>query len=175
LTIQKLNVAHDSITPESLTWIPNEGWSEVDPEVDLVNDPIFNQSVYEAGDGPGFYNAEVNVKGKVIYGYTWAVRHLNEDAGDYRITFSFDNEGGVVSLNTFFDDLTEIYLPVEEEVSTESEDAEGNRGGMGIIDIENNLTYMDITIKEGGGGQGGGGHDGGQGGGGHSGGSGTGK
>lgn len=178
MVIQKLNVPHDSIPPGSLTWIPNEGWSDNNPEVDLVNEPIFNQSVYEAGDGPGYYNAEVNVKGKVIYGYTWAVRHLNEDVGDYRITFSFDEVGGVVPLNTFFDDLTEIYMPIEEEVSTESEDAEGNRGGIGIIDVENNLTYMDITIKEGGGGQGGGGGHGGgggQGGGGQGGGNGSGK
>ena len=170
LTIQKLNIAHDSITPGSLTWIPNQGWTETDAETDLVNDPILNQAVYEGGDGPDYYAAEVNVKGKVIYGYTWSVRHLNEDVGDYRITFSFDEAGGVVPLNTFFDDLTEIYTVIEEEESTDSEDGESTRGGIGIIDPENNLTYMDITIKEGGGGSGGGngggGHNGGSGGGG---------
>jgi hypothetical protein len=171
LTIQKLNIAHDSITPGSLTWIPNQGWTETDAGTDLINEPLLNQAVYEGGDGPDYYAAEVNVKGKIIYGYTWAVRHLNEDIGDYRITFSFDEVGGVVPLNTFFDDLTEIYT-VEEEESGESEDGEGTKGGIGIIDPENNLTYMDITIKESGGGgghgDGGGGHNGG-GGGGHSG------
>jgi hypothetical protein len=172
LTIQKLNVPHDSIAPGALTWVPNLGWTETNAGEDLVNEPIFNQAVYEAGDGPGYYNAEVNVKGKIIYGYTWTARHLNEDVGDYRLTFSFDESGGVVPLNTFFDDLTAISLPIEEEVTTESEDSEGNRGGVAVIDPVNNLTYMDITIKEGGGGQGGGGghSGGGQGGGGQGGG-----
>ena len=27
-------------------------------------------------DGPGGYSAEVNVKGKVIFGYTWNVRDI---------------------------------------------------------------------------------------------------
>ena len=168
LTIQKLNISHDSITPGSLTWIPGMGWSEVDAETDLINEPIFNKAVYEAADGPGYYNAEVNVKGKIIYGYTWSVRSLNEEIGDYRITFSLDEAGGVVPLNTFFDDQTSILLPIEEEESTDSEDGESTRGGVAVIDLENNLTYMDITIREGGGGggggNGGGGHDGGGGG-----------
>jgi len=106
---------------------------------------------------------------------------MNEGTGSYRITFSFDSEGGPVALNTFFDELTEILVPIEEESvskivltangDTESEDGEGSRGGTGIIDIANNLTYMDIRIVEGhgeGGGGGGGGHHGpGGGGGGH--------
>ncbi len=49
--------------------------------------PDFNKRVYEEGDGPGYYNAEINVKGRIIYGYTWNVRQLNEGAGDYRHHF----------------------------------------------------------------------------------------
>ena len=52
----------------------------------LVSLPIFNKAVYEALDGPGFYSAEINVKGKVIYGYTWKVRTLNQGTGYYRLT-----------------------------------------------------------------------------------------
>ncbi len=63
--IQKLNVENLGELGE-LTWIPGEGWTGDD-----VNEPIFNKAVYEAGDGPGYYNAEINVKGKIIYGYTW--------------------------------------------------------------------------------------------------------
>lgn len=172
LTIQKINVDRDSIPEGALSWVPREGWTSTDPEAGLVNSPLFNMAVYEAADGTGYYNAEVNVKGKIIYGYTWNLRHMNEGTGTYRITFSLDSEGGTVALNTFFDDLTQILVPIEEEEPTEAEDSEGSRGGIGVLDIENNLTYMDIRITEGqgqGGGGGGGGHhdDGGGGGGGH--------
>ena len=167
LTIQKLNVDRDSIPEGALTWVPGEGWTSTDPGEALVNSPLFNMAVYEAGDGPGYYGAEVNVKGKVIYGYTWNLRHANEGTGTYRITFSLDSEGGTVALNTFFDETTQILVPIEEEVPTESEDSEGSRGGIGILVPEYNLTYMDIRIREGqgqGGGGGGGGHNNGGGG-----------
>jgi hypothetical protein len=164
LTIQKLNVDRDSIPENGLTWEPGTGWTSTVANDSLVNAPLMNMAVYEAADGPGYYNAEVNVKGKIIYGYTWNLRQLNEGTGTYRITFSLDSEGGTVALNTFFDEITQV-LVAEEEDSEESEDAEGSRGGTGKIDVANNLTYMDIRIVEGhgqgGGGGGGGGHNGG--------------
>jgi hypothetical protein len=180
LTIQKINVDRDSIPDGKLTWVPNTGWESVTPNDSLINPPLVNMAVYEASDGPGYYNAEINVKGKIIYGYTWNLRHMNEGTGTYRITFSLDSEGGPVALNTFFDEITEILVAVEEEevakdrVSPDSdgEDGEGARGGTGVIDVANNLTYMDIRIVEGhgeggGGGGGGGGGHGPGGGGGH--------
>ena len=180
LTIQKLNVDRDSIPEGGLTWVPGTGWKSTVEGDSLVNPALLNSAVYEAADGPGYYNAEVNVKGKIIYGYTWALRDMNEGTGSYRITFSFDSEGGPVALNTFFDELTQILVPIEEEAiskivltangETEDEDGEGSRGGKGIIDVSNNLTYMDVRIVEGhgeGGGGGGGGHHGPGGGGGH--------
>ena len=169
LTIQKLNIDRDSIVPNSLTWVPNTGWTETDPNSDeLINEPIFNMAVYEAGDGPGYYNAEINVKGKIMYGYTWNLKALNDGAGFYRITYSFDETGGVVPLNTYFDEFTEILIPIEEK----SDDGDP-RGGEAMIDIANNLTYMDIRILDKiGGGNGGGGNGGGNGGGGNGGGNG---
>lgn len=156
LTIQKLNIDRDSIVEGSLTWVPNEGWTETDPTSDdLINAPIFNLAVYEAADGPGYYSAEVNIKGKIIYGYTWNVRDLNEGTGFYRITYSFDEAGGEVALNTYFDESTEIIVPIEE---SNKPDPSGTRGGIAKIDVENNLTYMDLRIKPKGGGGGGGGH-----------------
>jgi len=162
LTIQKLNVRnledlyiHNEFGErigQNLTWNKGKGWTENDNiEDDLVNDnPLYNLAVYEASDGPGYFNAEVNVKGKIIYGYTWNMRKMNDGDGYYRVTFSFDD---VTNLNTFFDNNTEILLPIEEEETiTSSEDddggnsGEGTRGGVGVIDFQNNLTYMDILI-----------------------------
>jgi hypothetical protein len=156
LTIQKLLVDRTDPALASLLWVPEEGWTGAG----LINEPIFNMAVYNAGDGPGYYSAEINVKGKIIYGYTWNVRRLNEGAGDYRITFSFDEVCGTAALNTYFTNgVTEIVLPLEEEVeeivALEGESPGG--GGVGVLDFTNNLTYMDVRILERGGGGGKGG------------------
>lgn len=159
-TIQKLNVDPESYIPATdpaldlleLTWDPEGKWTG-----DNINEPIFNKTVYESGDGPGYYNAEINVKGKVIYGYTWKVRTLNDEPGFYRLTFSLDKNSSV-TLKTFFDENTEIVVPEEEEEEGDDDGNDAVRGGTGVIDVPNNLTYMDILItpKNSGGGKGGG-------------------
>lgn len=168
LTIQKLLVDRGDTRLVDLIWVPGEGWTEPseDPEnpgqpypFDLINPHIFNGSVHEGGDGPGYYSAEINVKGRIIYGYTWNVRQLNEGAGDYRITFSFDASDGSNSLNTFFEyGTTQILVPLEEEllVAAAEEGEEPGGGAVGVLDFDNNLTYMDVRILERGGGGGGG-------------------
>lgn len=50
-------------------------------------------------DGPGGFGAEVNVSGKLIYGYVWQIRNLglstDEKAGWWRLTFSLDPTSSV--------------------------------------------------------------------------------
>ena len=169
LTIQKLLVNRDDPKLAILQWVPYEGWTEPEGyEFDLINPHIFNGSVHEGGDGPGYYSAEINVKGRIIYGYTWNVRTLNDDtpvppsmiptpAGDYRLTFSFDNNVVGVPLNTFFTQGTQIIVPLEVEVAAEAIEAEADDsgdegGGTGVLDHANNLTYIDVRILERGGG-----------------------
>ncbi len=160
-TIQKMNVENLDNLDGKLQWVKKVGWFGTEGNEDIINPAIFNKPVYEAGDGPGYYNAEINVKGKVIYGYTWKVRNLNEGEGYYRLTFSLDDYG-TVELNTFFDEFTEIIVAEDDDDDgEEGEDGDGNdavRGGIGYIDVANNLTYMDILItpKNSGGGKGGG-------------------
>lgn len=164
LTIQKINVESlDEIPPyNELTWDPAvKGWDNP-----LFNAPIFNMAVHEGGDGPGYYSAEVNVKGKVIYGYTWKVQRLNDGVGYYRITFSFDNNSPI-TLNTGIDGTTKIMVPLEEEVEAaillaaeEGDDGGDTGGATAVIDDFHGLTYIDILITEkqrgAGGGKGGG-------------------
>ncbi|MCP3176890.1 hypothetical protein MJO47_07210 [Desulfuromonas sp. KJ2020] len=189
LTIQKLLVSRDD--PDypgqtnpllaNLMWDDTAKlWTGESEGESLVNPPIFNKPVYEGGDGPGYYSAEINVKGKVIFGYTWNVRSLNdaivnggEAGGDYRITFSLDEtcgtdtSGATVTLNTFFeaasgdDPGTRILLPVEEEttggeVVIAEEENNPTVGAEAVLDFINNLTYIDVRILERGGGGGGG-------------------
>jgi len=169
LTIQKLLVDRDDPRLADLIWVAGEGWTEPElPDPDeLINPHIFNGSVHEGGDGPGYYSAEINVKGRIIFGYTWNVRQLNDEivnggeaAGDYRITFSLDEECGTAFLNTFFvEGETEILMPAEEvtEAIAAEEGEEPGGGAVGVLDFDNNLTYMDVRILERGGGGGGGG------------------
>ena len=95
------------------------------PYIKQVTDPVITMP-------------EINVKGKIIYGYTWKVRNLNEGDGYYRLTFSFDNDGHV-PLNTFFDSNTKILVAeevVEEKVDVLAEAEEGDRGGVGVMDVD---------------------------------------
>ena len=170
-TIQLLLVERDDPQLADLIWVPGEGWTEPaeDPDNpgepypdDLINPHIFNGSVHEGGDGPGYYSAEINVKGRIIYGYTWSVRKLHDDAlnesgaGDYRLTYSFDETCGTASLNTFFvDGVTQIMVPLEVEEAALEEEPGG--GAVGVLRTDLNLTYMDVRILERGGGGGGGG------------------
>jgi len=154
LTIQKLNFPKTSIDPSRLIWIAETGWTEANGEnVNIINEPMLNQSISEAGTGPAFFNAEINVKGKIMFGYTWNVGDLNEGEGYYRITFSFD-EGNEAIGTAKFDELTQIIVAEEEEETTEfakvDETAEGGPGGGGVpvMDPANNLTYIDVLIGE---------------------------
>lgn len=135
LTIQKLSGGSD------LTWdAVNHKW------IGDAGSPLYSHAIYEGGTGPSFFGAEVNVKGKIIYGYAWDVQKTNGGAGMYRLTFSFDGTG-----NTDFDETTKILLPAE-VVVVEAEPA----GGVAVVDPVNNLTYIDVNITGRGSGQGGG-------------------
>ena len=123
-TIQKLLDLREKIDPALLTWNAAGYWVGT-----VINPPIFNKAVWEAGDGPGYYAAEINVKGRVIYGYTWNVRTLNDTAGggaagDYRITFSLDGVKCPVTLNTSLESAS-ILASTEEEAVVEEEPVAG--------------------------------------------------
>jgi hypothetical protein len=185
---EEIYLIYKAIAPNPTTSAsPGEDpWVKQYDAVDLINDHIFNGSVHEGGDGPGYYSAEINVKGRIIFGYTWNVRNLHDlaivppyteptAAGDYRLTFSLDEACGTAELNTYFvEGVTEIIVPLEEEVAAAAaEEGESPGGGANgvlvpaVFDIDRklisgNLTYMDIRILErGGGGNGGGGSKGG--------------
>jgi hypothetical protein len=173
LTIQRI----DPLKKDSLLWDEASGeW--YDPDLNDGNAVLstdFNGGCWQSVDGPGGYSAEVNVSGKAIYGYNWDVRATsNEEQGLYRITFSLDGitaENGSDSSHplgqifTTIDGSTQI-KPITVEGETTDLLAKGTGGGKGggkggkaggggeaVIDPEHNLTYIDVTIKAGGGGR----------------------
>jgi hypothetical protein len=163
LTIQKLTA---DVQEAVLTWDAGQGAWTGD-----ITAPFYNSAVWMDGNSPrDRYSAEINVKGKVIYGMLWDVKTHGDGEGIYRITFSLDSVNGVVPANLFITDATQIVVPEEEE--EESANKSEPTGGVVGIDPVNNLTWIDVPIVPAGGG---GGHNttdppgggGGHGGGGH--------
>lgn len=144
LTIQKLLVPREDVVPldPRLVWnaVANV-WQDA-TAADLINETaVFNGAL--APEGPsGGYGAEINIQGKVVFGYTWDVRTLNQGAADYRITFSLADGNCAAVLNTFIVPATQIVVPEEEIVIA----AEGSGGGSAVVDGANNLSYIDIRI-----------------------------
>ncbi len=139
LTIQKLS---DNYSDSDLTWDASTGeWTGAG-----VASTIYNSGVWQGVEGPDSrlaYSAEINVSGKVIYGYNWNLRNNSDGDGYYRITFSLDNNTGHVPLNTFITENTVIKVSAEDSEATE---AEPGGGGVAVIDSINNLTYIDLNI-----------------------------
>jgi hypothetical protein len=153
LTIQRIN-------PEaSLEWDPVTGaWFGLG-----VLSTDFNGGAWETEDGPGGYSAEINLPGKVIYGFNWDVLAMSDGiAGTYRITFSLDPaaDHGTGNLQTDFDAATQIKLSeTQEEAAVLLAKASGGgggrppAGGKAFIDPDKNITWIDVKIKAGGGGR----------------------
>ena len=158
-TIQKLNVeVKDDPILNSLKWEPTAGWYGEEGNEGLINDPVFNSQA----------SAEINVKGKIIYGTTWKVQSANDGEGLYRLTFSLDPNANVEfnALTKFVEE--EVVTPAPKTASYAKEDEENPGGGQGHIVYKDgySLTYMDILITSktsgnGGGGGAGGGNGGG--------------
>ena len=101
--------------------------------VDLAVDDAFGQ------DGPGFYRAEINVSGKVVYGYNWYLRQLDlaDKKGWYLISFSLETADidGVavppgVTLTGVSDASAELTSPSETRIWVQVTDSrsKGQRG-----------------------------------------------
>ncbi|TFH47283.1 MAG: hypothetical protein E4G94_00480 [ANME-2 cluster archaeon] len=110
--------------------LDEEARGKTNDELGLTWDPLLHEWIgdivldtFENTD----YTAEINVGGKVIFGYNWMIGNTD---GFYRLTFSLD-EG-----NTYFTEgITEL-IP----------DAAADRGGVPVIDYDNNLAYIDVEV-----------------------------
>lgn len=123
---------------------------------------VFNAAIWESigGEGRGRFGAEVNVAGKVIFGYSLFIQEVDntgwpvEKYGWWRITFALD-DGGPVSPNVV---LTRIAAGSEEESEPLLYTPQ--------VGTDGRTSWVDIYIQRASGGGGsGGGEDGGSGGG----------
>lgn len=130
-------------TAADLVWTSDNQWAG--PGAGSV---IFSGRTWNEGSSAATYSAELNIPGKIIYGYNWNTRRL--PAGDYRLTFHLDGDSCApfgVTLNTTFEGAT-IRLPVEVEaaLAAASREAEPSGGGVAAVDAVSELTYIDITL-----------------------------
>ncbi len=169
LTIQKLTKARDDETL-TVAWDAELGEWTGDVVADGERTTLFKGTVGEAADGPGFYGAEINVSGKVVYGYNWFIKDFTEPLGgpgDYRITFSLD-QGACktgITLNTFITEATAIVVSEEEGETEEHETTESAARALAAAPVEpggepdlggatpalypeGNLSYIDVRITE---------------------------
>lgn len=159
LVIQKLTKTREDQSL-NVTWNATLGIWEGDVEA-----PEFEGGVWEGIDGPGGYSAEINVQGKVIYGFNWVTRTMASGPADYRLTFVLDPNSPVTNQNTDFDANTIIAGGAEEEVEPLAEGEETDTGGgVAVVDHQNNLTYIDVRLTPKNGGSGPGNGNGGNGG-----------
>ena len=133
-----------------------------------VADPVFNSAVHEkTSDGPGTYGAEVNVSGKVVFGFNWRTDDLYN--GEYRITFSLDGANGdFPGTGTSLANATvrqSVEEPAGDELAIRSLATESHNGGSGgggsggsggegegntaVIVQDKNLSYIDVGLSGG--------------------------
>lgn len=120
---------------------------------------VFSGALYEGvgEDGPGYYTAEVNVAGKIIYGFNFMIRDVDicpdvHRYGWWRVTFRLDDQGAGGG------------VPVTRSVDLVGL-AAGEEDGDELmftpqIDPTTHTTWLDIYVESArGGGGGGGSHD----------------
>lgn len=136
--------------------------------VDPAGDPgvpvctVFDGAIHEGigSEGPGAYGAEVNVSGKVIYGFNFTIRDVTlcGDAmhryGWWRITFKLDPQGAVGG------------IPVQGNLDLVGIASSAEEGEEMLytpyFDPVTNTTWLDIYVESASGGGGGGGGGGGE-------------
>lgn len=165
LVIQRLTAPREEVPTGALLWNADDHlWINATDEPFIEETAVFDGGVWNAVDGPGGYSAEVNVQGKVIYGYNWDTNVNANGPGDYRITFALI-ENREMQGNEFFGTVingsTTILEPIEEVVILAEPD---KLGGVAVMDPVNNLTYIDIRLDPKGSGRGANGGNGGSGG-----------
>lgn len=123
---------------------------------DTTREPVqkvFEGTIYDAfgGDGSGNFTAEVNVAGKLIYGYNLMIQNLTfpgdlHKYGWWRVTFQLDDNGQVGG------------APVARNIALAALSAgAGGRMFPPQLDQARNVTWVDFNVKSSSGG-GGGGH-----------------
>jgi hypothetical protein len=106
-----------------------------------AGDPVFNMAAWQrTTDGPESYGAELNVGGKIVYGYNWRTSGLT--AGEYRLTFSLDGaESTFAGSGAAFDATTAIR---SEAVITAEDEGDGNTAH---VVPTHQLTYIDVGLS----------------------------
>lgn len=104
---------------------------------------------------PMSFGPELNVGGKYIWGGSQGGWKPTQ-TGFYRLTFYMNASEIDLSAAVPGNFVVNTFVPTVQGASTEGEDGEGGVA-FPVVDIEHNLTYVDVEVVPGGGGGGGGG------------------
>ena len=149
LTIQRIT------DPSSVSWSTSEHrWVGAGAAA-----PVVNMAVHEkTSDGPGSYGAELNIQGKVVYGFLWDTTGMYN--GEYRLTFSLDGAmDGFAGSGTDLNTAVPV-VPTEEELEEAREEAleealtplAGSPGGEDAANtavVAGGVTYIDVGLTGG--------------------------
>lgn len=153
LVIQRLTKSRDDASLD-VEWA-GDRW------VGDVEAPLFSQGIWEIPEEHGGFKAKVSRKGEVIYHFNWRPGTATSEPvealyGDYRLTFVLQ-EDAPVRLNTRFGPQTSLVASDEHvagatpRVTLLPED-DHTGGGTAALQWQDNLTYIDVRIGQGGGG-----------------------
>jgi hypothetical protein len=109
----------------------------------------FNGAIWEAfnQDGPGFYVAEVNVSGNLIYGFNWMLNQCDttkgaNPVGKWRLTFSLDPSARDLIGNQV---LPNVKLASLDPADTTSTDGEKAPYAIPVL-VDESTSVLDIEI-----------------------------
>lgn len=142
LIVQKINAVPEGETP-NITWDPTLNYWSGD-----IGTPLVDQGVWQTTTGPGYFSAEVNVQGKIVYGYNWATNSPKYESGYYRLTLQLDKtNNGSITCSTVINSDTKIEVggeTVESLVLLAA--AGGGETGGGVAAVGDNLSYIDVYL-----------------------------
>lgn len=174
--MQGTNGTVGSYVPTLFAVTPRLTIEKLDDDTRRPIHTAFDGSVAEGlgVDGPGGYSAEVNVAGKVIFGYNFFIRNLSLPGdvhryGWWRLTFSLDDQASVggtpVGRNVLLEELGNLVETTDAAFGLLS--AEDEEGGDELTYVpelasDGRSTWIDIYVESASGGGSGGGGGGGQ-------------
>jgi uncharacterized protein YjdB len=119
---------------------------KLDDDGQAVVEEVFNGAIWEGAgsDGPGSFSAEVNVAGKIIYGYNFFIRNIelaaeNHKFGWWRLTFALDPQATIGTTQ----------VPRNLSIGVVTGEGDGELTYQPVLASDGFSTWLDIYVEKG--------------------------